>query len=358
MAKNLPTYVLVSIIALLIWVVAENESVRVVPRQVDVEIGGEYDGRRVVRLDPAQEFANPVTVRLEGATVNIDAVSNLLRRPIRLTPELLGLPPKPGTYNADLRDALRRHPAFRDSGVTVTEVRPDAAAVEVDDLVSRTVRVGVTVPEGVQLQGVSEANPAEVTLRFPSRLAPMVPDDLVLSAVPEPALVSRLSPGRPQTLNGVRVEIPAALRAVPMGEFVRTEPQVVSVTLTLDSGTASYRIGNVPVALRIAPIDYAQWEVAVAPEDQSIGEVSVTGPRDLIARIRSREVQVFAVVPLTWAELEAAAAGDGTLVKDAILALSIDAVGSIRFDADQRSIKLTVRRRPDAPDAGRPSGVP
>ncbi|MFM9997240.1 MAG: hypothetical protein ACKVU4_15735 [Phycisphaerales bacterium] len=356
MIKSLPSLLLVTLITVLIWVVAENESVRVVPRQVGIEIDGEFDGRRAVRIDPDQLFPGQVTVRLEGATVNIEALATLLSRPIRLTPEMLRLPPTAGRYNADLRAALRDHPIFRDSGVTPTEVRPDSVAVEVDDLVTRPARVSVAAPEGVQLQGAPEPNPAEVSLRLPSRLAKDLPEDLTLTATLDAAVVSRLARGRPQTFSGVRLELPAAVRAGPMGQFARAEPATISVTLTLLSGTDTFRVGAVPVHLRLAPIDYAQWEVEVSPEDQSVGDVEVTGPRDLVARIRDRDVQVFAVVPLSWAELERAAAEGGAMSKEAVFTLSIEAPGALQFTSSERSVALTIRRRTTAVTPGTPGG--
>lgn len=353
MVKSLPSFLLISLVTVLIWIVAENESVRVVPRQVNIVIEGEFDGQRVVKVEPDQEFTGQVTVRLQGATANIEALAAILARPVTLTPEQLRLPPTPGGFNADLRTALRDHPIFRDSGVTPIEVRPDSVAVEVDDLVTRTARVVVAAPEGVQLQGAPEPRPAEVALRIPSRLAKDLPEDLTLTATLD-STAARLTPGRPQTLNGVRVDLPPGLRAGPLGEFARVEPATVSVVLTLLSGTDSFRVGAVPVHLRLAPIDYAGWEVEIAPEDQSVGDVTVKGPRDLVARIRSREVQVFGVVALSWAELERAVSEGGTMSKDAVFSLSAETTGDVGFESPERSVALTIRRRTPAVTPGGP----
>ncbi len=357
MLKNFQNHALVTLIAILIWVLAEAESIRVVERQVDVRIKSHPDASRVFQVDPAQEFNGTVTLRLEGSTASIDAIANDLRRPIDLTQDLLNLPAGAAKSRVDLRAALRAHPLFKERGVTPTEATPQYVTLDVDDLATCEVRVTVSPPEGALLQGVPEPTPAAVTLQLPSRLAAMLPGDAAVTADLDPAAVSQLPPGRAQTLNAVRLELPREIRSDPMATFARPDPPTVSVNLTIQSGTERFRLPPVPVTLRIAPIDYAQWDVQIDAEDQTVNDASVTGPRDLIAQIEARKVQVFAVVPLDWQQLEAAAQSGQPVSRDAVFMLSAESPAPVQFDAPDRSVRLTVRRRPAGPGpAGAPGG--
>ncbi len=350
MFKSIQTYILVTLTAVLIWVIAESESVRVDTRRIDVRILPGPGTSRVFVVDPSQDFNGQVVVRLEGSTASLDAISSDLSRTIDLTPDMLNLPAGTGKFGSDLKAALRQHPVFRDRGVTPTETTPQSVTLDVDDMASRQIRVSVAPPEGVLLQGAPEPTPATVLLRLPSRLLSMLPEDAALIATLDSAAVLRLPPGRPQTVGGVRPELPPALRADPMAVFAVTEPTAVAVNLTVQSGTETIRVPSVPVTLRIAGNEYPNWDVRIDAEDLNITDVSVTGPRDLISQIEpGKKIQVFAVVPLDWQQLEAAAASGEPLVRDAMFVLSTEPGATVKFDAPDRSVRLTVRRRPPTP---------
>ncbi len=358
MLKRVQAWVFVTVITLLIWVLAEAESVRVDSRSITVQIRPDPEGPRVLMVDPAETFNGAVSVRLEGSTASLDTIAEDLRSPIVVTPELLNLPAGTGKFVIDLKSALRAHPVFRDRGVTPIEASPETLTVSVDELVTRKVQVGVAVPDTVLLQGVAEADPNEVDVRLPARLALALPADAELIARPDPGAVSQLQKGRPQTLPGVRLELPQAIRTDPMAQFARPEPAAVDVTLTIQSGTETLRLASVPVGLRVSPFDLERLDIQMALEERDIADVEVTGPRDLMKQISEGKIQVFAVVPLDWQQLEAAAISGEPVTRQAVFMLSTESDAQVRFAAADRSVRLTVRLRAPAVSPTGPNGTP
>ena len=354
MFRNTQTYILVSLITLLIWVLAEAESVATRSRSVDIVFAGDPDGVRAVRVLPEENFDGPVTLELQGPSAHIDEVVDALPHPLVLTPDLLGLPLGEGRISVDLAAAVGRHPVFEGTGVRPSQVRPATVAVMFDDLVTREMRVAPPQLDGLDLESAPEVSPRAVTVRLPASVADDLSADASVQAVLEPSQVARLAPGRPQSLAGVRVEFPAVLRGGPYADFLRADPATVTVNLTRRGDSARTVVASVPVRLQIAPIDQPQWDISVTPE--SVSDVEVSGPRDLIGQIESGKVQVFAIVPLTWAELEAAGTREEPLSKDVTFLLSSEAVVPAQFRATDRAARVTVRRRsivgPPPPDGG------
>jgi hypothetical protein len=266
---------------------------------------------------------------------------------------LFGLPAGTGKFGLDLKAALRQHPAFRTRGVTPTETTPPSVALDVDDLVSVPARVTVAPPAGVLLQGVPEASPGTATVRLPSRLATRLPEDASVVASIDPAAVSQLLPGRAQTLPTVPLEKPEAIRLDPMApRFAQIDPPTVAVNLTILSGTATAKLPSVRVSLRVPPREFDRWDVDIAEDEETIADVEVSGPRDIVSQIEQGKVLVFAVVALDWQQLEAAALSGEPVVQEALFMLSTDVGAPVEFKAPDRTVRLTIRRRPNSPGPG------
>src|SRR6185503_978081 len=90
-----------------------------------------------IRVEGGQEFSGSAVVSIEGPTADVDAVSAKARRTVQLEPGMEGVPVEPGRQTVNLAEALRAHPLFRDSHVTVSAVDPPSATVWVDTLVTR-----------------------------------------------------------------------------------------------------------------------------------------------------------------------------------------------------------------------------
>jgi hypothetical protein len=347
MWRHIQAYIVVTVMTLLIWILAESESVTTQSLRVDVVLAADGDGRRILQLEPNQPFAGSVVLGLQGATARIDQLTRELRSAIRLVPPMPGLPADPGTHRVDLRAVLRAVPAIRDSGVTITEVDPAFVTVSIDDVVTREARVVPRAPEG-SIVGAATAAPGTVTLRLPSRLAAALPPVIELPAPVDRETISSLPEGKYATIPNVGVAIPESLARGPGSEFVQVDPPRVSVALTPRSRVATAVLTRpVPVQLLLPPTELARWDITLAESDRLIYDVTVTGPDELVEQVRSERLAVVAVVALTYQELEQAARAGEPLVKEVAFSLL---PGQLRFEAKDKSVTLTVR--PRSPEAG------
>jgi hypothetical protein len=330
------TLTLVGLITALVWLLAEAESLRTEKLRTEVVFRTKPESGRFVRLDGGQEFTGPAVVSIEGPTADVDAVSTRARRTIELEPGMEGVPAEPGRQTVNLAQALRSHPLFRDSHVTVTAVEPPSATVWVDTVVQRQVPVKVEVPEGTLLDGPPVADPATITVRLPESTS---------KREVEFQAVARLTPESLANLREGRravVTVPLTLPPSVLGEVLRMSPAQVGVTLTLRSRLASVVIPVVPVHVRLSPSDVGVWEVEVPPESRSLPNVTVSGPVELIDQVRAERVRVVATVPLTSDDLERAAAAGQPIEKEVVFS---EVPTLLRFECQQKTVKLTIRRR-------------
>jgi hypothetical protein len=154
---------------------------------------------------------------------------------------------------------------------------------------------------GGETDGLPQSLPPEVTLVLPKFLSTQLTNDDVALARIDSTTWSKLVPGKRETVTGVRIELPAAIAG---RNRVRVSPAVVDVALTVKSKLASVQLNSVPVALRISPEEFNKWRIDVPEQDRFLTDVTITGPAEFISQVSTQVVQVVAVVPLTFEELE------------------------------------------------------
>lgn len=338
MLDRIKTILLVTIVTVLIWTFAEAEGLRSETVQLEVPIQSDAAAGRILRLAPGSEFNERVTARLEGATAKMDEVRDALRRPIPLKPGEGEIPVEPGEYAVDLREHLRAVAPFSQRGVTLTDVKPQFVQIRVDDIVERTAKVVVEVPDG-ELEGPPEPSRPTVTLRLPEDLASQLGQEPEVIARVGAAELRSLTVGRRSTIKNVRIELPEILRGV---EEVSVTPDQIDVTLMLRSRTASTTLPSVPVQIRIAPVEYNKWDLAIAPEDLFLNDVVVTGPRDWVAEVEAGQLPVVAMVPLSFEELERAAKSGEPITKPVVFS---ELPAYLEFKVEDPMVQVSVRPR-------------
>lgn len=328
---------LVALITLLIWLLAESESLRTEKVRVEVQFRADPASGRLVSVPLSQDFSGSVTLRLSGPNARVDSLAAALRRVVWLEPGMEGVPGSSGEHSVNLETALKSLPLIRDSAVTVREVEPSTALIFVDELVTRDMPVRVVVPEGQVLDGSAEAAPATVRVTMPrSAERELGPDAAAIARLDAKALTG-LPEGRRGTLSGITLELPEPVWAM---EGVAINPPQVAVTLRLRSRVDAYTIPTVPVQLRL-PID-AAGKYDLASETKELVDISVVGPIDLIAQIKSGRLTPVATVPLTAAELEGAATSGQVLTKEPVFS---DFPTPLSFDTKQKVVRILVRKR-------------
>lgn len=347
MLARVRTFVAVTFITLLVWIVAEGQTLR--SQSATMEINFETgSSTRVVRVDPADDFKKFVELRLSGSAGRLDDMADALRVPLAINVDAEA-PTGTGLRVVDMRDALRSTPLFAQSGVTLTEVNPRFVQIEVDELVQRDVPVRVELPADVQLEGEPRAEPEVVRFSLPRLVAEKLkPDETYVRAVVGPELVASLPTGRPQRIPSVRIERSTALADAWHAVGARSQ---VTVSLTLRSRTATEVLPTVPVQLRVAPTELGRFDITIPESDLFIHDVTIRGPSTLVERIRTDpSLRPVAVVALSFEELER-----GIGAKDAQFIFPVG-LESLEATADDVNVSLQIQRRPEPtppePDAG------
>jgi len=333
----------IAAVTMLIWLLAEAESLRVERVRVEVIFRAAPESERVVRLAPGQEFVGSVTLTLEGANARVDDLIGRFRRPVRLQPGRDTIPLDPGRHVIDLASAIASIAEVRETHVRIASSQPATAIIDIDALVSRTAMVRVEAPPGAALEGAPEATPASVRLSIPGALAKDLPADLVATVRLAPESLASLPEGRRSTITGLVVEPPAMLLGA---EQVTIDPPRVSVAIALRTRTKEITLPTVPVHVRLAPTELGLWEITVPPEGRLLTDVLVRGPSDLIDQLGTDKIKPIAYVAPSLDDLERSAASGQPLELEAVFG---DAPGLLRFEAKQRTIRLNVKRRAAPP---------
>lgn len=297
---NVRTLVLVTVLSLLVWLLAESRTIRTeaVELTPSLEIGP--DAGVLTRAATGTEWPDAMTVTVSGSAAGLDEALRALRG--RLTMRVgIDVPASPGVHEVELREVLRGSEELAAAGVTVEEVDPARVWIEVDTVRELAVPVRVVVPEGVQFEtnGAARATPGEIRVVGPTSVVGRL-DGAEAVVTLDPSAMAAVTPGRASTIAAQRAVLPEDADRWA----VRVEPAQVDVSLTLRSRTAELSLPALPVQLQIAPGEAGRWRVDLEPGSQDLVGVTVTGPSDQVGRLRSGEVVVTAFISLTFDELE------------------------------------------------------
>ncbi len=333
MWTHVRTFLLVSIITVLIWTFAEAESLTNKTIRVDLAFVNDPQTGRFVEVGENQGWSGRAEVVFEGSTASVGDLESALRRGVALRAGSEGVPADPGDYDLDLNQILRSAPEIDNRGVTVVKVDPPRLRVSIDTLVVRDVKVVADVA-GALVDGPVETKPAQAKMTLPRSLADRVSPEAVVTARISPDAIGKLVPGRSETIPSVPLEPPAILSGRAR---VTIQPERADVILKLRTRTDVFTIASVPVHIKIAVGEVGRWDITVPDEDRFIRDVKVSGPSDLVDRVRRGEIRVTAVLPLSFDELER-----GIATKDVTFA---EVPTDLKFDADRTTVRLSITRR-------------
>lgn len=334
---NIRSGALLAGVTILIWLLAESESLRTEKVRVEVQFLADPTSSRLVRIPAVQDFAGSVSLRLQGSNAKVDALAAALRKGVHLELGSEGVSSLPGEHAVNIEAALRALPLVRNSAVSLSEVEPATCTIIVDTLVTRDMSVKVVVPEGQILDGSPEAFPPTVQVTYPESAAKDLPPEATVFARLDAASLAGLPAGRAGTLNNIQLELPEPVWSM---EGVRIAPAQASVTLRLRSRVDVYTIPSVPVQLRL-PVD-AAGRYDLDTDTTELKEIAVVGPLDLIGQIKAGKLLPVATLALSAGELEQAAASGQVLTKEPVFS---DIPTPLSFDTKQKVIRVLVRKR-------------
>ncbi len=327
------TGILVTLFTTLIWVFAEGQSLQTKRTEAEVEFPTISGEAYAVRVVADQGWRGKVELQVEGSASSLDGLESSLRQGLALTPGMEGVPRESGEHTVDLKRALRGHPEFQSRGVTVLSAEPAIVRVAVDELTTVSLPIEVRVPADVLDGPALVVGDAQAAVRMPVRVASGLAEGAVV--------VARVRPEDLETLQeGNRSTIQVRLEAGPgyAGEdILGIEPAQVDVQLTVRSKTETVLLRSVAVDFRLPSCEIGSWDIEVPEEEQSLRDVQVTGPSDLIEQIRSGELKVRAFVRLSFEDLE-----DRVSSKRAEFSAFPTA---LRFEVEDDEVSMTIRAR-------------
>lgn len=325
MMQGIRTVLVVTLITLLVWALAEGQTLQRTTRSVAVSVDPGASGRSM-RIAQLAGWSGAVELELQGAASAIDRVQNELREGLTLS---VGaeLPSETGMPVVNLRDAISQTPVFARSGVTIRRATPENLALEVQPKVEVRLPVRVRAPEGV-LRNEPRVEPDTVLVKVPETVAELLPEEAV--AVLAGGALDRLLPGQSATLRGIQVKLE---NLSPEAWGVEIVPQTVDVALRVRSRTETLTVPVIPVYVAMEPRFAGAWRVEIVG-DAALNDVELSGPAEPISAVRRGEVVPLGVVRLGVDDLR-----PGEVSKKVEL---IGVPGAVLVQGAERMVKLRV----------------
>jgi hypothetical protein len=298
--SQLKAAVIAVVVAVLVWIFAEGESLATRSIDMTVAIASDPAGDLIIRpVDP--NFRGIARVRLEATVRMLDTVTAAVGEKITLTPGTPGVPNEPGDQRViDLREVMSNLPELKGYGSTVADVQPKSIVVSVTRLVTRDLPVRLEMPAGVNvpLDGEPTLALKTATIRGPEPALAAIPEGSVLVARVTEEQLRRLKSDGPQTI-AAQLQVPLGLRSASPVTLV---PETVNVTLRFRSSVETLKLATVPVWFSMPPTeDNGRWGVQI--QDKFLSDVTLSGPSEEIARVRAGQTLVKAMVELSSDDL-------------------------------------------------------
>jgi len=335
MKESARVYVIVTVMTALIWLLAESEGLRT--QQIEFDVRLEGTAAHAVQVAPGENWGGRIEATVRGPSSAIDELRQVLSGGLELAPGA-GLPVTTTTTAIALREALRGIEPFAGSGVTLADASPRELRVEVVELMPVRFDVEAEV-QGAETEGPPRVSPESVVLRVPRPAVAAVGDDARLLARIPRSEVQGLRTGREERVERVRVSLPPSLAGV---WGIAPEPlPTVDVTVTVRDTMASTTLPQVPVQIGLPSIEQPRWNVEV--EQAFVRDVTVRGPREVIARLEedgASDLRVLAFVWLSFEDLER-----GIDSKEVEFTVLPPIRQEVEFESSTRRVGLTIDRR-------------
>jgi hypothetical protein len=289
MVKRLQTFILVSIITLFIWLIAEAQSLDTQGQLLQVQLKVAEQSRLVITSGSTN---STVQLELQGSTASLDRLLHNLTGTMLLTLET------PGEFTIDLQERLSEMPPFKGSGVNIRSVDPDfMERVVVERLITvDDVQVRPTEPNGVELRGSPTVSPVTVSVAVPESALGAFQAAKYVNVVLDDLSLASLSPG-PHTIN-----VPLAISAGVGTTHAVISPSTVALTLDVRDSTETWTPeAPLPVQVQL-PADLA-GEYRITVVDDRFIEVTFTGPSQSIERLKQDRARAVPFIALTSDDL-------------------------------------------------------
>ena len=332
--RRVTTVIVVSVVTLLIWLVAEGRtrSSETFPGRVQFVVAS-GDSPAHFEVSPAQI---PVMITVSGPASAIrEARSSLLSESLRIE-----VAAEHGRRELnDLMGLVAQLNKIRKMGVEVVSIDPTDVVLDIAERVPRQATVRPLLPAETRVEDLS-VEPKQATIYVLRPDLKKLPDPLLVEAIVDPDDLTSLERGGDHTVN-------ATLRLAgdtALGAAATIDPPSAAVRFRLLGSLRQTTIDTVRVMVLTAPEDLGAFDVTVA--DKLLAQVDIEADPDTIDRIESG-MNVFAVVYLKRDDLEKRIASKQVAF---LIALDIDGPGRgvqiVGGDSELPTVALTIEPRP------------
>jgi len=336
--NQLGTFLIVTVIAVLVWLYAEDANVQAYTAQtvrVQFVLPDGVEGL----VTPSE----PITVLVDfdgsnGQFQQFDQANNEVFNVVLPIDQTLDLQ----TMEIDLADRIERADRLEPLGINVTNVSPQRTTVTFEKILDVRMDVKIRQRTGtIKLASATFAdssNPSRVTIQMPASIAEQL-GDATATAWIDVNDVATLPKGTPQQIN-VDLELPDLVANLPRSN------STVDLLVTVADDRDTVQIDRRTILLSYPPSINERYIVEIEESDRFITAFTLEGPRDQIAQLKADPTSkdVWASVRLSNEEADAAASNGGVLSKTVEIIAPRGVV--LTSDIVRVSIKVIPRETP------------
>jgi hypothetical protein len=236
--------------------------------------------------------SSAVTLTLSGSRSAVDSAKQACNNGLNLTlsesDETLTL--------SDVSSRISTLDIFKDTGAKIDGATSRAFPITIHTVEVVEAAVEVNLPN-VTVSGDVTVDPATVKLLIPKDFRKTLPEAITVNAEVSTVALQQLQPGIVHTRDAI-IQIPEELE----NAGVTASPIRVDVTFKIQSSKKSVDLAQVRILLAGPAEDFATYSVSLPRK--VIQDVTIEADAEVIERIESGEVKVFAVLRLASSDME------------------------------------------------------
>ena len=299
MIGKLETYLIVTLVTVLVWLYAEAMNSKEDSIHIRVQLVAPAGEKMIVQPDRPQS----AVMTFKCATSSVETVRRMASGifPITVGQRIDGTDVR--DEEVDLLDWFKMYKELADLGVSIQDVKltqtgQHVLSARIEPFVP--LQRNIVVDAGAANLDVLAVKPEQATLYLRAGLVKRVLDeDVKAIALLDQDRLSQFDVNIEATDPRVALVLPEFLR----GEEIQITPSQAEVTFTIRKQTEEHILESVPIQI-MAPLAAVGGYRVEPKEELFIQNVRLSGPRDLVSDIREGKREVWAYLPLSAEELD------------------------------------------------------
>lgn len=292
--EKLETILAVTIITILIWLYAEGENIKPYLNH-SVQIKFVAPEGQDLAIEPHEPVR--IVMRFEASSGQYQYVQQLTKNTLEIvvTDKLSDSP----FQTVVLKDILAAS-KLGDLGIINIEATPATMKIRVEPIVSREMEIVLNPTDLLDIQFAQPPaiDPLKIPVRLPASLAEKTNGYKLIANLDELEM-SKLEVNVPHTMP-----VPLHLPLVMEDKFVSLSQPTTTVTFTIRKQTDTISLTSIPIHINAPPMLLKRYNIDLPEEQMVVRDVKLSGPSDIMEKIRTNQIKVWAELRPTADELE------------------------------------------------------